>query len=234
VIFDHLPKCGGLSLYPYLDSNYPQRKIFTINGVQPEQSILEFQSKSKKKKSNYFLIKGHLANELFEYIPSNFLKITMLRDPIDRVISHYFYAKNMPHHYLYSQIHSSNINLEQYVSLGITDEVRNWYTTHFSGLPLEIVKSEPEISLTKAITNILNHFDLIGFLDEYFLFATELKKIAGYRKSFNNIKINTSKKRLKKNEIASSIINKIEINNEVDILLYAHLKKINKLFITKN
>jgi len=49
----------------------------------------------------------------------------MLRNPIDWIISHYYYVRRIPRHYLYNRVVSQNMNLEEYVMSGILSEINN-------------------------------------------------------------------------------------------------------------
>ena len=90
ILFDHLPKCGGSSLNKYLEMHYPRRRTFSIDGYHPEVSVEKFKNLSKKNRHGYDLVKGHLAHELLDYVHPECLKVTVLREPVDRIISHYY------------------------------------------------------------------------------------------------------------------------------------------------
>ena len=113
ILFDHLPKCGGSSLNAYLEAHYPMRKRFSI-GRNPTASVDEFKAFSRYKRHGYDLVKGHLAHKLLDYAHPECLKITVFREPVDRIVSHYYYAKRNETHYLYSKILKSRMNLEEY------------------------------------------------------------------------------------------------------------------------
>lgn len=226
VLFDHLPKCGGSSLSNYLEANYPRRKTFSINGLNPKESIDEFKSFSESKRYNYDLIKGHGANQLFDYIHPACLKITVLREPIDRIVSHYYYAKKNPIHYLYSTINKSEMSLEDYVTSGISGELRNYYTVRFSGLTVDDAENNPNESIKIAAVAIKTGYDVVGFLDDFSSFSDVLRERARLRYKYHNKKINVTKDRISVNDINKSTISKIEQINYLDVALYRKVKTV--------
>ena len=223
ILFDHIPKCGGSSLNRYLEEHYPRRKIFNTNGAA---SIDRFINYPQSKRYEYDLIKGHLANKLIDYAHPECLKITILREPIDRLISHYFFAKRSPEHYLYSKIHESGISLEDYVTLGISTELRNWYTTHFSGLNIADAERDPQQSVNLAIEVLLSRYDIIGFLDEFSSFTDQLQNQAQLRLNYQNKKINVTQGRISVSAVQESTINKFKKINHLDIAMYQKLEKL--------
>jgi hypothetical protein len=133
IIFDHIPKCGGTSLCAYLESHYPARKVFSINRSKSGISAEEFKALPQRKRYGYSLIQGHVANKLLDSVHPECVKVTVLREPFDRIVSHYYYAKRRPNHYLHSKIMEFKMGLEEYITAD-PSALQNYYTTHFSEL----------------------------------------------------------------------------------------------------
>ena len=223
ILFDHLPKCGGTTLNAYLDQHYPKRKIFSTDGSNPTKSVRLFKDLPKQQRHGYSLVKGHFAKALFDYVDPECLKVTVLRDPVERIISHYYYARRTPNHYLYSIIHNSEMSLEDYANS--SDELRNWYTAHFSGLPVDVAEEKPEESMAKAADILLTHYDIIGFLDKFPLFIDNLRKQANLGYEYNNYRANVTQNRPNIESIPQSTIEKIEQLNYLDIALYRKIRE---------
>jgi len=230
-LFDHLPKCGGSTLKKYLRLQYPKRKIFSIDGRNPPKSVELFKNFSQKKRYSYDLVEGHQAHYLINYIHPDSLKITVLRNPIDRIISHYFHVIRDPQHYLHSKVIEADMNLEEYVTSGISHELQNWYTTRFSGLTIIQAEKEPELSIIKAKENILNNYNIIGFLDHFSNFMDIISKISNFKINYDGSKTNTGKNKPRSKDISKSAIEKIKNVNFLDMKLFEEIRSENNSII---
>ena len=178
ILFDHIPKCAGSTLGHYLQVHYPHRKTFHLDGKNPRASVEAFRRMPEVKRHAFALIKGHLAGQLIDAVHLETLKITVLREPIDRIVSHYFYARRNPAHYLHDKINREGLSLKQYVEMGLSHELQNHYTLHFSGLNLEQAEADPEASIALALDGI-RRFDLVGVQDDLSGFIEALRREAG-------------------------------------------------------
>lgn len=224
ILFDHLPKCGGTSLSEYFEAHYPRRKTFSIDGRHPLESANEFKTLPQCKRYSYDLVKGHMNHELLGYVHPECLKVTVIRDPVDRIISHYYYAKRRTDHYLHKKIKESEMNLEQYVTSNISIELRNWYTHHFSGLPIEDAERNPEESVAKAVESVVQQYDIVGFLDNLKPFIENLREQAKLRYEFHDLRRNLTRDRPSVENIPQIALNKIQEINYLDILFYEKIR----------
>jgi hypothetical protein len=186
VLFDHLPKCAGTTINEYLLSHYPKRFIFRTNGRHPMESIMKFQSLPENSRYGFHLIIGHLTNRLLDYIQPDTITLTVFREPIDRIISHYFFVRRDQKHYLHNKVLRMNIKLENYASSGLPNELRNWYTCYFSGFSIEEAEMKPEESVNRAAQQIFSNYNIIGFQDDLPSVIEKLKSEAHLYNSFRN------------------------------------------------
>jgi len=224
ILFDHLPKCGGTTLSSYLAMNYPIRKSFST-GSRPAGPVDRFKAYPQKKRYGYDLIQGHLVHRLVDYVHPDCLKITVFRDPVERLISGYYYAKENPEHYLHSKILELGMSLEDYVASDLSSGYRNWYTAHFLGLTGDDIERNQNESIGKAVEIILNTYDIIGFLDDFPLFVKKVQDQACLRFVYKNKRVNVTKDRLPLESISHSAVKLIREMNFCDIAVYNEIKR---------
>lgn len=95
IIFLHLPKNAGTSMYSILKRNYSAKEIYHVrynkNGIW---NLDEFKKLPQNKKDKIYLLTGHFDFGLHEYFSHQFQYVTMMRNPIERTISFYNYIKS--------------------------------------------------------------------------------------------------------------------------------------------
>ena len=220
ILFDHLPKCGGSSLNAYLIAGFSNQKRFTIDGANPSTSVEEFKALPEEIRYEYSLINGHLANRLIEYANPECLKVTILREPVERIISLYYYIKKSEIHFLHSKLIEANMSLEEYVTSDLSNAAKNWYTSHFSALSVKHIDQNPKESVAKAVDNLFSKYDIIGLLSEYDAFIQSLKRHANLKTKYDNIKQNVTEGRPTPEEISPTTRKTIEEINYIDLDFY--------------
>lgn len=225
ILFDHLPKCAGSTLTSYLLKQYPRRLTFQINGHQTHQSVRKFCDSPQDQRHQYSLIVGHFAHQTIDYARPDMLRATYLRHPVDRIVSHYYFVKSQPHHYLHQAVMEQNMSLEDYAFSGISSELENHYTAHFSNLTPDQVKAAPQAALEKAFHSLSNDYHVVGFQDQYTAGVEALRKAAGLKLPFRNTQHNRNKRRTASDDIPIAARKAIRQTNAIDIELFELLKR---------
>ncbi len=223
VVFDHLPKCGGTSINSYLTTVFPNRYTYGINGADPHNSVKKFMSLAAKKRHRYKLVYGHQAYKLLDFTDPGSIRATVFREPVDRIISHYYFVKREKEHYLHEKIESDNIQLDEYCYHDLSGELQNYYVTRFTGLSIAEVEKDPEKSVKLAMKNIVETYHVIGFQENIPLFITDLKRAANIDVEFKNEFLNQTKSRVTVNQLDNSVVEKIATKNALDIELFNRL-----------
>lgn len=224
ILFDHLPKCGGSSLSTFLEANYPRRKTFSITG-QIECAIEKFKRLPEAKRHGYYLVKGHGADSLIDYAHPDCLKVTMLREPIDRIVSHYFYAKRSEDHYLHGAIRDSNLSLVEYATSDLSAELRNWMTCHFSGMSIADAERDPNTAVERAFHVLTVDYDLVGVLENFSAFVMKLGELANLHVVYTGERTNVTVGRPSLESLQPSEAAQIESMNFLDVELYRRIEE---------
>jgi glycosyltransferase involved in cell wall biosynthesis len=94
----------------------------------------------------------------------------VLRDPVARITSHYYYAKRYPTHYLYKEITERNMSLADYASARLSDELDNGQVRLLAGVinakALPIGACGPDL-LRQAQQNIERYFSVTGLAERF-------------------------------------------------------------------
>ncbi len=168
LIFLHIPKAAGTTLHSILESHYPAQHTHSI--YDPEVEAREFAAWPLERRAQIRLLKGHLAFGLHELLTGETTYITVLRDPVERIASHYYYARRHPTHYLYKEITERQMSLQDYATAGLSDELDNGQVRLLAGLvndeKVPVGACGPEL-LSQAKHNIERHFSVTGLAERF-------------------------------------------------------------------
>jgi len=104
IVFLHIPKTGGTTLSKLIEKMYNTYLIW-------HQSEGDFRSLSPEEREHYRIIIGHtnLGMKLHEYVTQPCAYVTILRDPIERILSLYYYICESPWHTSHALIRSKSL-----------------------------------------------------------------------------------------------------------------------------
>lgn len=224
VLFEHVPKCGGTTISYYLKSQYLDNTIFSIDGSNPSKSINYFMSLPEKKRYSYNLVQGHGAHRLRQYTHPAIKKATILRDPVDRIISHYYYVLRTPSHYLYTDVVVKRMSLIDCATSNLSGELRNNYVSRFLQIPAKEAESNPDESIMSAYNILQDEYDVVGTLDNLNSAMHSLAQIASFRFEFKAKKLNATVDRPKLMDVDQLTLNAIAEVNHLDVRLFELVK----------
>ncbi|MFQ6678154.1 MAG: sulfotransferase family 2 domain-containing protein [Fidelibacterota bacterium] len=224
IIFLHLPRTGGTTLRDILSKQYSEAVTFE------NKTLLDidhnFIANNKFDKADLKLIKGHVYFGIHEYIPQKCAYFSMMRDPIERVISVYNYVKNRPNHR--DHIFIRNMSIEDYVQSGRNLFLDNGQTRLLAGrsTSLEVpFRGMNEEHLEQAKESIKNHFILVGLNEKYDETLLMLQKLLNWKTPTYSIA--NAVKRGKSTKVLSPQVRKLIAKyNQLDLQLYQHVSEL--------
>ena len=208
IIFMHIPKTGGTTLNDIFKKSYAENEIY--NHVPLEAMRNHFSQLKEEDKKEIKAISGHHFYGIHDLFSKPYTYFTMMRSPIERVISLYYFLKTYPGYY---EENMRNMSFEEYI---------DWDPQAKNGQIHQICGQNSQLSLEKAKEN-LKVFEVVG-ITEMFNESLLLLKNKFNWANIEYKKKNVTKSRPRISEVSPKIIKKIEKNNELDIELYEFIK----------
>jgi hypothetical protein len=223
-IFLHIPKTGGQTFHNIIDREYRGQYAFdTQIGVLTADKVLAMEQSlhdlTLQELSQYRLLKGHMRFGLHEGLPLKYRYLTLMRHPIERAISHYYYIKSIPHHPFNAVIQKENLSLESFLQWR-SPMVSNGQTRLIAGVDLDLPEEEcNRQTLERAKRNIENHFVLVGLTDRFDEALLLMQRLIGWRTHYY-VRKNVTVQRVRRKDLSPSALRHAEAANELDGELY--------------
>jgi len=234
--FLHIPKSGGTTLNHILDKRFRKSEQYMYSTLNPGVSMQIVRNIHRERLNKLKLIKGHFVFGFHEWLKiKNPIYFTVMRNPIDRVISHYFYSARKKDHYLYEKRKSSDINIEEYIREvcpearnGVSKQIAGYYVNDNFGYGKNIDRCEDQETLYEvALDNIKNNFAMVGITESFDKSLFFLNRILG-GKRFNYYyykrNINKDREQNKHYYISERDKQLIQEFNKADVKLYNYCK----------
>ena len=167
LIFLHIPKAAGSTFYRILAHQYMPGTTFIIEGTGQIDSLTHFRNKSPEAKASFRFISGHMPFGIHTDIVAPSGYITMLRDPVERLLSLYYFIQKKPHHYLYDMVTREGMSLESLIEAELSSELTNAQTRLLAGEPYNSQIPCSEAMLERALNHIASHFIFTGLTERF-------------------------------------------------------------------
>jgi hypothetical protein len=236
--FLHIPKTAGTSISSILSGWHPDELIFQGG------NNLDYDKYSKEEISEYQLYKGHIQLEYAKAnLPCDTSFVTLLRDPIERAISLYYFWQGYSDEYLEDPNvdELDKIGPEMAKSMGIIEffsrddlhllilrEIRNGQLSYFVTVDDNLTDKQNSQRTIQNVRENMKYISVIGVQSQLPFFVYELRKYLGVSKPVTLPHINASKR----NECFSWLSNEerqklsaiISENNQAEIEVYSEIE----------
>jgi len=162
-VYLHIPKTGGQTLISSLRLSYGKDATVEVSGLgEPLDRTIS--AVSPERLATARLVMGHMPYGVHAYVPRACDYVTILRDPVARVVSLYKFVLRAVDHPLYEQVRDGRLSLRDFVTSEIDDtQTRNGQTRQLAG---ETNRSDDRQSLEAAKRN-LQTFMAIGLTERF-------------------------------------------------------------------
>lgn len=210
----HIPKIAGVSLLKIASKQYSLNEIGFCYYQDLEKIREEIKVISNNPNIKYCC--GHFLFSIHEQITRPYTFFTMLREPVERVLSFYYFCKSNPYHPFHKEVLKMSL-LEFITTEKVIPHIVNFQTRALSGeFPVT------EDSLDKAKENVQQHFSFLGITEMFNESLFLMKKKFGWGNVFYT-KENITKR--PSEPIDNNTIDLIKEINKYDIELYEWAKK---------
>jgi hypothetical protein len=223
LIFLHLPKCAGTTLNRIIEWEYNPTRVFSIDPVLFLWSYQKLNRWPAKRLARMQVFKGHMPFGIHKRLPQPSTYITFLRDPVERVISAYYFARDYLLHPKHRWI--SKLTLEEYARVSPNHNVQCKYLSgrrfvgdfHAGDCNAEMLETAKE--------NLNRYFSLVGITERFdeglailkIIFGWEIAKYANF---------NVTKSRQAKTSLPAATVELIADRNKYDMALYEYASTI--------
>lgn len=214
VIFLHVPKTAGTTLNRLIEWEYPVREMYSVDPVLFKWSGAHLRKLPASRLRKIRMFKGHMLFGLHEILPQPATYITVLREPVDRVLSAYYFMRTYKLHPLYWKMRRENWTLDDFIH---RSQRTNVQSKIIAGAEYE--KPCTEEIAARALANIDQHFSVVG-LSERFEESLALMKLRYGWKLSSYSSFNITRSRPKKRDLPQATLDLIVQKNSFDVTLY--------------
>jgi hypothetical protein len=159
VIFLHLPKACGTTLTKLLRRWFTPGEVFAADRRNPAELRSALEARAAQTSPPLRLIVGHAAFGLHEVLDRPAQYITVLREPVERLLSNYRYVQRTREHRLHAEVSSGALTLKEFAA-----RFSDLQTRYLGGATGRLPDAG---TLVRAKENLRRHFAVAGLADRF-------------------------------------------------------------------
>ena len=227
IFYLHIPKAGGTTLGDFIYNQCRNEMVddsggLIRNGVffmtdgffRENESAFLPQLQNILSRTDLRAVIGHFAFGIHHHTERPFTYITILREPVSRIISLYHYLKL-----------GDKMSLEEFATTAPYREVDNDQTRRIAGVNPETGKCS-EKDLEKAKENLRNHFSVVGITERFDETLALLKQKFNWTQNISAYPKNVNTDKKTSGPYPETTIRAIEQRNLHDIELYQYCNQL--------
>ena len=219
--FVHIPKTAGSAL------KYQMQRVYGIDDMYPHIFMKDMLTLPSGQMQKYRFIGAHLRCNIRDYLDEEPIYFTILRDPVERVISHFRFLRtrtNPPYgiaadpnltleEFLHNEAHRFRVDNHQTVYLG-TDLILENKPEGYEQFP--VITEE----IFQRAKDNLDSFLFVGIQEHFQESMNVLCRLLGWPAYRTNRKINVTPKNGQHEVLIPELIEEIRERNQYDLALY--------------
>ena len=112
LIFLHIPKTAGTTLNRIIEWQYNPLSIFTMDPYRIRATVDRLKTLSEQRRRRLQVVRGHLFYGVHELLPQGATYITMLREPVARFLSSYYFIQRRPFHPMHRKVTTERVGVK--------------------------------------------------------------------------------------------------------------------------
>jgi hypothetical protein len=217
LIFLHIPKTAGTTLNRIIEWQYNPLSIYTMDPYGIRATVERFKKLSEERRRRIRVVRGHLLYGIHEFLPQGATYITMLREPVARFLSSYYFILRRPLHPLHRKLKTERLGVEDYLRL--TPHRQNLQCRFIAGIG-EGGNCDEQV-LKAAKENLARSFTVAGLCERFPESLMLMTTSFGWEIPFyENRKVSKNR-----SAVEPGVIDTIREHNRLDIELYEFAKK---------
>jgi hypothetical protein len=181
VIFIHCSKTGGTTLRDVLKRQYGPHRVRDVDGYRLEAEADQLGRLPDASLAEIHAFCGHMPVGLGERLACPSTYITLLRDPVERIVSHYHWVLRTPSARLHGEVVSRRMSVRSYVEESSGARFFNNGQTRLLGAPSMVAEAPAtEATLNKAKRN-LERFAVAGLAERFEESLLLMRRELGWR-----------------------------------------------------
>jgi len=212
LIFLHIPKTAGTTLNRIIEWQYSPFAIFTMDPYRIRATAERLKRLPEGRRRRLLVVRGHLFYGIHEFLPQGATYITMLREPVARVLSAYYFILRRPLHPLHRKLKRERLGVED--CLRLFPQRHNLQCRLIAGVKDTAIADERLLDMAKE--NLTKSFSVVGISERFEESLMLMAKTFDWEIPFyKNCKVSKTRP-----QIDPGTVEMIRDHNRLDVELY--------------
>ena len=213
--FIHVPKTAGTTMLRIIEDRYPPGSVESLYLAPPEEAAARIAQIGPQTR----IVAGHVDYSYSRNFPGPFRAFAMLREPVERAISLFYFVKREPSHPSHQAVLDGKISIEE-----MSREQGGMQARFIAGYsPVEPV--DDAVLLAQAKENLVQKLAVFGLTERFDETLLLLTKALGWPLR-GYARMNVTKQRPSKGATDPALLAAIRDASTVDVALYEFAREL--------